>query len=54
MTHVPPRLHSTMTCANSIRGKIIGLSSNSALRTFELRLDPLSEQWLLESIDDGS
>ena len=30
------------------------LSSNSALRTFELRLDPLSEQWLLESIHDGS
>lgn len=32
----------------------VRLSSNSALRTFELRLDPLSEQWLLESIDDGS
>jgi hypothetical protein len=32
----------------------VRLSSNSALRTFELRLDPLSEQWLLEDIDDGS
>ena len=32
----------------------VRLSSNSALRTFELRLDPLSEQWLLESIDAGS
>lgn len=32
----------------------VRLSSNSALRTFELRLDPLSEQWLLESIHDGS
>ena len=32
----------------------VRLSSNSALRTFELRLDPLSEQWLLASIDDGS
>jgi hypothetical protein len=27
-------------------------SSASALRTFELRRDPLSEQWLLESITD--
>lgn len=32
----------------------VRLSSNSALRTFELRRDPLAEQWLLESIDDGS
>lgn len=32
----------------------VRLGSNSALRTFELRLNPLSEQWLLESIDDGS
>jgi hypothetical protein len=32
----------------------VKLSSNSALRTFELRLDPLSDQWLLASIDDGS
>ena len=32
----------------------VRLSSNSALRTFELRLDPLSEQWLLESVDDGA
>lgn len=29
-------------------------SSTSALRTFELRRDPLSEQWLLASIDDDS
>jgi hypothetical protein len=28
-------------------------SSTSALRTFELRRDPLSEQWLLESITDN-
>ena len=28
----------------------VRLGTNSALRTFELRLDPLSEQWLLESI----
>ena len=27
-------------------------SSTSALRTFELRRDPLSEQWLLASISD--
>jgi hypothetical protein len=31
----------------------VRLSSNSALRTFELRRDPLSEQWLLESITDN-
>ena len=29
-------------------------SSTSALRTFELRRDPLSKQWLLESITDGN
>lgn len=28
-------------------------TSASALRTFELRRDPLSEQWLLESITDN-
>lgn len=28
-------------------------SSTSELRTFELRRDPLSEQWLLESITDS-
>lgn len=28
-------------------------ASTSALRTFELRRDPLSEQWLLESIIDN-
>lgn len=28
-------------------------SSTSTLRTFELRRDPLSKQWLLESITDG-
>jgi hypothetical protein len=27
-------------------------SSTSALRTFDLRLNPLSDQWLLESITD--
>jgi hypothetical protein len=31
----------------------VRLSSNSALRTFTLRRDPLATQWLLESIDDG-
>jgi hypothetical protein len=31
----------------------VRLSSNSALRTFELRRDPLSDQWLLESITDN-
>jgi len=30
------------------------LSSNSALRTFTLRRQPLATQWLLESINDGS
>ena len=30
----------------------VRLSSASALRTFELRREPLSEQWLLESIHD--
>lgn len=29
------------------------LASNSALRTFTLRHDPRSSQWLLESIADG-
>jgi hypothetical protein len=29
------------------------LGSNSALRTFTLRREPLSSQWLLESITDG-
>ncbi|HEY8702405.1 MAG TPA: hypothetical protein VIM08_15805 [Arthrobacter sp.] len=28
-------------------------TSTSALRTFQLRRDPLSEQWLLESISDS-
>ena len=28
-------------------------SSNSALRTFTLRRNPLSTQWLLENISDG-
>jgi hypothetical protein len=28
--------------------------STSALRTFELRRDPLTEQWLLESITDAA
>ena len=28
--------------------------SDSPLRTFELRREPLSEQWLLEAINDGS
>ncbi|WP_307857076.1 hypothetical protein [Pseudarthrobacter albicanus] len=28
-------------------------SSNSALRTFTLRRDPLATRWLLESISDG-
>jgi hypothetical protein len=31
----------------------VRLGSNSTLRTFELRRDPLSEQWLLESINDN-
>ncbi|MCM0618028.1 hypothetical protein MOD31_18550 [Paenarthrobacter sp. TYUT067] len=31
----------------------VRLGSNSALRTFKLRRDPLSEQWLLESITDN-
>jgi hypothetical protein len=31
----------------------VRLGSASALRTFELRRDPLSEQWLLESIADN-
>ncbi|WP_400160566.1 hypothetical protein [Arthrobacter sp. BPSS-3] len=30
----------------------VRLGSNSALRTFTLRRDPLSTQWLLESISD--
>jgi hypothetical protein len=29
------------------------LSSNSALRTFTLRRDPLVAQWLLETVSDG-
>jgi hypothetical protein len=31
----------------------VGLAANSALRTFTLRRDPLTSQWLLESITDG-
>lgn len=31
----------------------VGLASNSALRTFTLRRDPRSSQWLLEAIADG-
>ncbi|MFE4230112.1 hypothetical protein ACFRJ8_19740 [Arthrobacter sp. NPDC056886] len=31
----------------------VRLGSTSALRTFTLRRDPLSEQWLLESISDN-
>lgn len=30
----------------------VRLASNSALRTFTLRREPLSSHWLLESIDD--
>ncbi|MBT2551262.1 hypothetical protein [Arthrobacter sp. ISL-65] len=32
----------------------VRLSSNSALRTFLLRRDPTSTQWLLDGIDDAS
>lgn len=35
-----------------VQGQIPG--SDSPLRTFTLRRDPLATQWLLESIDDGS
>jgi hypothetical protein len=31
----------------------VKLTSTSALRTFELRRDPLSEQWLLAAITDA-
>lgn len=31
----------------------VRLTSTSALRTFELRRDPLSEQWLLAGISDA-
>jgi hypothetical protein len=31
----------------------VRLGSNSALRTFTLRRNPLSTRWLLESISDG-
>jgi hypothetical protein len=31
----------------------VRLTSTSALRTFELRRDPLSEQWLLAAISDA-
>lgn len=31
----------------------VRLGSSTSLRTFELRRDPLSEQWLLESITDN-
>ncbi|VXC36164.1 hypothetical protein [Arthrobacter sp. 8AJ] len=31
----------------------VRLGSNSPLRTFELRRDPLSKQWLLEAIIDN-
>jgi hypothetical protein len=31
----------------------VRLTSTSALRTFELRRDPLSEQWLLAAITDS-
>lgn len=30
------------------------LGANSTLRTFTLRRNPRSSQWLLESVDDGS
>ena len=32
----------------------VRLGSDSALRTFTIRREPLAAQWLLESIDDGS
>jgi hypothetical protein len=32
----------------------VRLGSDSALRTFTIRREPLATQWLLESIDDGS
>jgi hypothetical protein len=31
----------------------VGLAANSAMRTFTLRREPLTSQWLLESIADG-
>ncbi|MBT2555269.1 hypothetical protein [Arthrobacter sp. ISL-5] len=46
--------HPSLTSAYIHQGQIIRLgSSASALRTFELRRDPLSDQWLLESITDN-
>ena len=43
-----------LTSRNASEGKIIRLeSSTAALRTFELRRDPLSEQWLLDSLTDN-
>ena len=44
--HYPP------TRPNAPWGQIIRLTSTSALRTFELRRGPLSEQWLLVAITD--
>ncbi len=42
-----------MPSLNFFRGQIIRLTLTSALRTFELRRDPLSEQWLLAAITDA-
>lgn len=46
------RQQSLLTSDNDDRGEIIRLTSTSTLRTFELRRDPLSEQWLLAAITD--
>jgi hypothetical protein len=57
-TDYPRAQHSSpqilpLTSAFPSSGQIIRLTSTSALRTFELRRDPLSEQWLLAAITDA-
>lgn len=47
------RCHRPLTSRIDSRGQIIRLGSNSGVRTFTLRREPLSTDWLLESITDN-
>ncbi|MDP9989552.1 hypothetical protein J2S98_004743, partial [Arthrobacter oryzae] len=44
--------HQLLTSPYDPQGEIIRHTSDSQLRTFELRREPLAEQWLLEAITD--
>ncbi|WP_211882125.1 hypothetical protein [Pseudarthrobacter albicanus] len=46
-------MESALTSRNAGGGQIIGLGTNSALRTFTLRRNPLATRRVLKYISDG-